>query len=253
MIRSCLWLAVLMLAAMPPATGPAAAQTPSCEIDEALLGEIHPLTYAAAAIREKRSLRILVIGSGSTVGVRVGGTDVTSYAARLKDELTKRYPGLAVELTNVAKRGLTARQMLAQLTVDIPRLMPALVIWQTGTTEIVMGYDLMEFGRHVAEGLDMLRDKGADVVLVTPQFGPKNDLLLEYDKVLDLMARLGESRNAMIFRRHQIMQRYVEEGRFRPGLRGTPHQVREAEWLHQCLAVDLADMIAFAVAATPAQ
>ncbi len=126
-----------------------------------------------------------------------------------------------------------------------------LVIWEAGTTDAVHRLDLNLFGDGLTNGLRRLHEKGVDVVLVDIQYSPQTDSIYDFQPYLDYLWRVGEAEDANVFGRYAIMRFYTEEGSFDPGASAPAEQMRNAAFVHGCLAKKLATMILTAAQQEP--
>ena len=63
--------------------------------------------------------------------------------------------------------------MLARFERDVFAEKPDLVLWQVGSNSVLRDQPLAAAGALIREGLKQLRDAGADVILMNPQYAPK--------------------------------------------------------------------------------
>jgi hypothetical protein len=133
--------------------------------------------------------------------------------------------------------------VLAQLPSLLAQGPFDLVVWEAGTTDAVRRLDVNAFGDSLDEGLKLIAAKGLDAILVDVQYSPQTDALYDFQPYLDYLQEEAESVGANLLRRHEIMRFYVDNGRFDPGAPGPVEQMKNATFVHQCLAKRLATMI----------
>ena len=108
----------------------------------------------------------------STQGV--GASDQAhTYPALLAEELRRRWPRLAVTVVNKGVGGETAEQMLARFTRDVLPYRPQLVIWQTGSNQVLQSEDVQGYEQTIREGIARLKAAHMDVILMDPQYAPR--------------------------------------------------------------------------------
>ena len=172
------------------------------------------LPNTAGAIRSGKELVIIAIGSSSTKGV--GASDPAhTYPARLAEELRHHWPELPLSVINKGIGGEIASQMLARFERDVLPYHPQLVIWQTGSNQVLKSGNIKEFVATIREGISRLKAAHADVVLMDPQFAPR---LLAQPLHLFIVDSIGAIANEMkvaVFRRFAVMRDWIWSGRYK--------------------------------------
>src|SRR5690606_29220588 len=120
--------------------------------------------------------------------------------------------GVTVVTRNIPRA--TAETMLETLPATLADLNPALVIWQTGTYDAILGADLAGFARAVDEGIDMIRSAGADVILVSPQFSPRTSFAFSFDLYAENLRWTARYGAVPFFDRYGVMRYWDETGSF---------------------------------------
>ena len=204
-----------------------------------------PLPNTARAIRRGRALVIVAIGSSSTEGV--GASDPAhSYPARLAADLRRRWPRLAVTVVNKGVGGEQAAQMLERFERDVLPYRPQLVIWQTGSNQVLRGGDVDAYTRAVRKGVGRLQAAGIDVVLMDLQFAPRVLARPTHVAVVDSIGAVANDLKVAVFRRFAVMRHWVTSGQYRV------EDVISRDGLHMndasygCIARLLADSLATA-------
>ena len=95
--------------------------------------------------------------------------------ARLAAELGKLYPDVPITVLNRGINGQDAPEMIARFKQDVIDERPDLVIWQLGTNAAFRDVPIEDVGKVVREGIGEIKNAGADVLLVDPQFAPQGD------------------------------------------------------------------------------
>lgn len=229
---------LLLFALLPPLA--VAAPLP-CPFPDDFAEAARPLPGVAQAF-DRGTLRVLVLGSASVTGPGATGPE-SSWPARLEAQLAARHPGLSIEVVVRGGRGVSVQDHLALLQQEGPALRPQLVIWQAGTVEASRGMDPDEMTDALRAGLERIRRRGADALLVEPQFSRflrTNSNIEPYREKLRLAAA---GVGAPLFRRWDVMQHWVENGG--PDLERTPADQRVAarDRVNECLAEGMADLI----------
>ena len=204
------------------------------------------LPNTARAIRSGKPLVIVAIGSSSTKGV--GASDPAhTYPALLAAELRRRWPQLAVTVTNKGVGGEIASQMLARFERDVLPYRPQLVIWQTGSNQALRSGDIEGYADTIREGISRLKAARVDIVLMDPQFAPRVLARPMHLLIVDSIAAVANDMKVAVFRRFAVMRHWISSGQY------TVEDIISSDGLHMndvsysCIARLLADSL---VAAT---
>jgi hypothetical protein len=244
-------LGLIMLAGLLTAAPVRAEDAPeSCEVPDYLLASESALPKVADAIKSGHSLDILVIGSrSSTINPTMNTSEVSAYPGRLQVALKQKLPSIAVNLSVE----IQAKKAAEEVAAGLPKLMegkkPTLVIWQTGTVDAMRSVDPEDFRTAVAEGVAALKEAGADVILMNPQYSPRTETMISAPPYLDNMRVVAQQHEVPLFDRFAIMRHWNESGEF--DLFSTFHGVELAKRVHGCLGRALAQFVIDA--ARPAQ
>jgi acyl-CoA thioesterase-1 len=235
--------ALALLAAMTAAT-PARATT--CDVPPEVLSAARPLPATARALQQG-SLRLLILGSGSITGPGASGPDA-AWPARLQALLAARFPGRSVEIALRGGRGVSVHDHLALLRDGLATETPALVLWQAGTVEAVRGLDPDDMGETMLQGLERIRRRGADIIILDQQYSRFLRANTNIDPYRDKLRLVAAATGAPLFRRYDLMQHWVETGAL--DLERTARGDRGAamDRLNDCLARALTELIAQGVA-----
>ena len=224
------------------AAGPAIDVAPHCRVPDELMETRLPLPLTMARLGAGKSLVIVAVGSSSTAGAGASHPGA-SYPARLRDELARRFPDASITVANRGVGGETAQRMIARFDSDVIALKPHLVIWQTGTNSALRDHDPAQFRREIAFGVRVLRQTGADVILMAPQFAPRfNDLpnRMAFVRAVDEVASKAD---AVLFPRHAIMRYWFDSSRFDFKTMLSPDGLHLNDLSYDCVAQLLAEQI----------
>ena len=222
--------------------GPAIDVATHCRVPDGLMETRVSLPLTTARLGAASPLVVVAVGSSSTAGAGASHPGA-SYPARLRDELARRFPGTPITVTNRGVGGETAHRMIERFDSDVNALRPHLVIWQTGTNSALRGHDPAQFHREIARGIRILRQTGADVILVAPQFAPRfNDLpnRMAFVRVVDEVAGQADT---VLFPRHAIMKYWIDSGRFDFKTMLSPDGLHLNDLSYDCVAQLLAEQI----------
>ena len=240
-------LAALLLSGL--ASGPAAAQAtrvplPSiCQIPDDVLADSSPLPNATKQLKTERRLKIVALGSSSTLGMGASGPEA-AYPARLEAALKAHFPAATIQVVNKGVSRQSARQMLDRLANDVLAERPALVVWETGTAEAVRGAEVDDFTSALLTGIDKMGGSGIDVLLMDTQYSRSTARIINFQPYVDAIGQVAGMRDLVVFPRYLVMRSWVEEQRFSFADK-TPAETRDiADKIYDCLGRLLARSIA---------
>jgi GDSL-like Lipase/Acylhydrolase family len=234
----------LVLAGALLLSGPALAEEGDvCAVSEDLVPAGPVLPHVVEAIANKR-LDIAVVGTASST-LRGPNGPQHAYPAQLEQELTRRLPGVAVKVVPHIEQGTTAT-IAAGFTKLLAAAKPNLIIWQTGTSDVMLGTDPDTFHEDLDKGLQFVKSQGVDIILMNLQYSPRTDPMMHVTSYAEAMRMVAEDRQVPLFDRMGIMKYWTDEGAF------DFYSMRNdgtVERVHHCLGRLLADMIASAKSA----
>ncbi|MBR0650530.1 hypothetical protein GXW78_12720 [Roseomonas terrae] len=221
-----------------PAT---ASQGPGCGAPEEWL-QSPPLPATAAGIATGR-LTILAVGTASVTGAGTS-SPAAAWPARLEALLRERRPDLQLRFEMRGERGSTAADQWRQIQEAMRgRARPDLVIWQAGTTEALRSLPIDDMATIVGEGLERLRARGIDAVLMGIQFSRFLRANVDLEPYRDALRLLAATGNAGFFSRYDIMRAWVDAGTVDVERAATARRTAEVDKLNDCLARALAAFI----------
>jgi len=188
---------------------PPAADAPHGEGDCAVPGAANtteaPLPHLVAHLRESLVVRVLAIGSSSTVGV--GATSPrAAYPARLEGILETVFRGLDVQIVNRGVSGEMAAATARRLRLEVAMTRPDLVLWQVGTNDALARVSAEEFRATVTDTVRWMRSHDIDVVLVGLQYTPRLARDEHYQRIKDVLRDVAVAENVPLVRRYEAMQ-----------------------------------------------
>jgi hypothetical protein len=208
-----------------------AADEGACFVAGHLVQADYGLPRVAAAITAKR-LTVLVLGSASSTLPGPGGA-AKAYPARLEASLMRRLPGVTVKVIVHAKARETASEMVKTLKQLMQDERPDLVVWQTGTVDAMMGIDPDQFQTALGEGIDALRQGGADTVFMNMQYSPRTDSMIAMGPYVEAIRFVALQRQILLFDRLAVMNDWNEMGVF--DLSTATKKIDIAERVHDCI------------------
>jgi len=228
-------------AALHPATAPV---VPSpCTAPQQLARLDHPLLHTARRLASGRPLTIVAIGSSSTAGAGASSPSA-SYPSRLAVELKRLFPGRDIRVLNRGVNGEEVPNMMARFPAGVVAERPQLVLWQLGTNSVLRDHPLKPHAAEVREGVEQLKNIGADLVLIDPQYAPKVLAKPETPDMVEQIARVAKDENVDLFRRFAIMRDWYENDRYSFTVFVSPDGLHMNDWGYACWAKLLAAGIA---------
>jgi hypothetical protein len=213
-----------------------------CAVPAELVETSAPLPRAALAIKRGR-LDVIVL-SGAPAQTAAGGS-LHKYPFYLEQTLRDRLRDVEVRVFSRAEPRRTVMEVMAGLPRLLEELKPNLVVWQSGTIEALRGVDPDGYGRKLDSGVEIVQARGADVLLVNPQFSPRTDFMIDSASYTEHMRWVARTRDVPFFNRFEVMRHWSENGTFDLAAvrdNGTFEQV------HRCLGQLLGDVIVHAAA-----
>ena len=239
-MRSLTTAVLVALAGLAGLEGARADDPEACPVPGYLLFADAPLSRVAAAVTKERRLPIIVIGTGSSMLPGRDGAGI-AYPARLEEALKKRLPDVNVTVTSRAKPRQTAGEMVQTLQKILADDKPALVIWQTGTTDAMRGVDPEEFRAAINDGIETLHAGGADVILLNMQYSPRTESMIAVGAYAEAIRLIAREREVPVFDRLGIMRHWSDSGVF--DLYAATKDVSLAKRVHDCIGRALAALI----------
>jgi acyl-CoA thioesterase-1 len=229
-------LGSMVLGAPAVATTP----TPTCSGPTDRLD--YPLRRTSQRLSKGEPLTIVAIGSSSTAGAGASSSSA-SYPSRLEVELKQRFPAREIRVLNRGVSGEEVADMLARFETGVLADKPDLVLWQVGTNSVLRGHSIAAAARRVREGLERIRQAGADVILVDPQFAPKVLDRPDGERMVDLLGATAKTESVSVFHRFAVMRHWhkIQQMPFDTFL--SPDGLHMNDWSYACVAKLLASAI----------
>ena len=175
-----------------------------------MLSPTAPLPRTAKIIRAGGALKIVAIGSSSTVGL--WQTDpAATYPGVLKSELMRLKPTLQVTMINSGRSGDTIPGNVARFDSDVFAHTPDLVVWQVGTNDVTWLQSADGLTQKIADGVRALKAGGADVILMDQQYAPVI-LASQYSKMQASIVAAARQEHVALFSQFELMRRAVDAG-----------------------------------------
>lgn len=237
-------LATILLA-IAACVGSACAADDSCLVAAHLVQADAPMPRVAAAIR-KKSLRVAVVGTNSSTLPGPNGPGL-AYPVRLEEALRSKLPGVDVKVISFVK----PRQNAADMAATFPKMLrdekPALVVWQTGTSDAMIGVPTDAFQATLEEAIGRIHDAGADIIFINPQYSPRTDAVVATAPYTEAMRWVAAGNAVNLFDRQAVMRQWGELGTF--DLLAATKSMDTAAKVHDCIGRLLADLVLQGIAA----
>jgi lysophospholipase L1-like esterase len=190
----------------------------------------------------QRPLRLLAIGSSSTLGVGASAP-ANAYPAQLALDLSSQW-GVAAEVRNAGVGGETSTATLARLRGELARGDPDLVIWQVGTNDAVVGVDAVVFRANLEAGVLAAQARRVPIILVDPQFCPGIKDFARFQQFVAVIADVGARLHVPVFSRFAMMKEWAAKSASALGAALSPDGFHMDDLGYACLARALAGDIA---------
>lgn len=163
-----------------------------------------PLRFVRRAIQQNRPVRVIALGSSSTVGVGASSPRA-SYPIRLENDLEGVIDGVRIEMYARGQSGEVAEGAAERLKADVAELKPDLVVWQVGTNDAVARIDAETFGSQLRDTLSWLASHKIDVVLIDPQYVERLSKDVRYTSIVNEIATVASEKRVLLVNRYDTM------------------------------------------------
>jgi hypothetical protein len=219
-----------------------------CDVPASLIAGDAGLAHVSKEIKGKHQLNVSVVGTGSSTLPGPNGANF-AYPARLQAALGELLPGTEIKVVTHIQPRQTTADMASRLQQILADDKPALVLWQAGTFDAVIGVEPDEFTTSLEAGIDTIVNAGSDVDLINMQYSPHTDALLDISAYADVMQWVAQERGALLFDRLAIMRYWNDQGIF--DLYAATKNSDMAHRVHDCIGRVLASQIIDAAHLTP--
>ena len=164
-----------------------------------------PLPNFAAALKERKSARILAIGSSSTAGIGATSTSAT-YPSQLEAILETALKGVDIQIVSRGVSGEVAEIAAERIPSEVAVNKPDLVLWQLGTNDALARISPEEFEATVRSAIRWLKENKIDIVLVGMQYTPRLARDANYSAIRGSLQRAASAENVLYVRRYDAMR-----------------------------------------------
>ena len=159
----------------------------------------------------RRALRLVAFGSSTTEGYGASSA-AHSYPAVMRRVLLPHFPG-GIALSNHGVSGECAIEMDGRIGAVVAEE-PDLVLWQTGSNDVIRPVPLELFERLTRDGIARLARTGADLVLMDQQYGRALEEAPGLPAYRDALHRLGAEAGVAVFGRYALMRAWCDGSAF---------------------------------------
>jgi hypothetical protein len=240
------WLVPGLVAAgliVSPALG---AEHSQCEVPAELMQLSVKLPHLAERLRSKQPVNIVAIGGASTKGAAAGSPDL-AYPHRLQLALAEVFPDLSITVINKGVPRQSTQQMLERFASDVMPEDPVLVIWETGIADAVRGIEVDDFAAALQNGIDEIKNRGIDTILVDMQFSRSTAAVIDFERYLTTVRRVGDLNDVYVFPRFEMMRYWSEQNMFNFDEVAPEERAGLAAKVYDCIGRKLAKAIRVAV------
>ena len=214
-----------------------------CQIGSQSIVEESPLPNVAAALQNRKQLRILAIGASSLSTRRSaahgGHTDL------IRQILQQAIKGLNVVMINRGVSGELSAQAAVRIKNEVALNEPDLVLWQVGTNDALAYVPLDELEATIVDTVRWLKSHKVDVVLAGLQYVDRMAQDKHYDQVRELLRTIAAKENVMIVRRYEAQRLMAQAEGSGGGL--VPDEFQRSEAGYSCLAQYMARAITLGI------
>lgn len=234
--------ALAFLAASLAPAGNARADSDDCAVPAELMDVGGRLPHLGERLAARQPATLVAIGGASTIGTAAGSPDL-SYPHRLERYLAKDFPDSPINVVNKGVPRQSARQMADRFPTDVYPEDPVLVVWEVGITDAVRGTDVDDFAQTLQSGVDELKNRAIDTVLVDMQFSRSSTTVINFDGYLKALHRVGDLAGVYVFPRFAMMRYWSEQQVFNFDDVAPDDRAKLAARVYDCLGQKLAEII----------
>lgn len=235
-----------LAASLPLVGGGARAQTDDCATPPEMTETDAKLPHLAERLKAHQPVTIVAIGGASTMGLAAGSADL-SYPHRLEQNLAKDFPGSPIAVVNKGVARQSAKQMMERFPTDVFAEDPVLVAWEVGITDAVRGTDVDDFAATLQTGIEELKNRAIDTILVDMQFSRSSTTLINFEVYLKALHRIGEISEVYVFPRYGMMRYWSEQKVFNFDDVAAEDRAKLASRVYDCLGQKMSQIIRRAV------
>lgn len=179
--------------------------SPPCDVPASDIAAPAVLPNVAAALQNNERVRILAIGSSSTLGS--GATSrAKSYPSQLEAILEHALKGADIAVINRGVSGEVAEITAERIKSEVALRKPDLVLWQLGTNDALARIPLPDFEETVRSAIRWLKENRIDVVLVGVQYTSRLARDPSYAAIRESLQKIAAEEKILYVRRYDAMR-----------------------------------------------
>jgi len=217
-----------------------------CEVPPELSAISAKLPHLAERLAARQPVNIVAIGGASTKGAAAGAADL-AYPHRLQMALAGYYPDVPIAVVNKGVPRQSTQQMVERFPTDVIAEDPILVVWEAGISDAVRGIEIDDFAAALQAGIDELKNRAIDILLVDMQFSRRTSMVINFEQYLKAVHRVGDLNEVYVFPRFEMMRYWSEQNMFNFDDVAEDERVRLAAKVYECVGRKLAQAIRTAV------
>ncbi|WP_425324677.1 SGNH/GDSL hydrolase family protein [Methylobacterium soli] len=175
--------------------------SPECRVPGSKLYTLAKLRAVKAALKEKRPVRVLAVGSTSA-----GPGASATYPMKLETALERSLPDVDVVVEARGLQGEIASGAAERLRSMVADVEPDLVIWQVGTHDALARVELDAFGDALDETVKWIKSHEMDVVLVDPLYTASLADDAYYNSVVRKVQEVAAREGVPLVQRYEAMR-----------------------------------------------
>ena len=184
-----------------PAESMDASLSPECRVPGSKLYTLAKLKAVKLALKEKRPVRVLSVGSSSA-----GMGASASYPVKLESALERSLPNVDVEMEARGLQGEIASGGAERLRSLIAEVEPDLVIWQVGAADALARVEIDSFGEALDDAVKYVKSHDIDIVLVDPLFTRSMAEDEYYNDLVRKVQTVAKDEGVPLVRRYEAMR-----------------------------------------------
>ena len=174
-----------------------------------------PLANSAAALQQRKRIKILAIGASSTAVLGMG----RNGSPLLERILERTIKGLDVEIINRGFSGELADAAGDRIRIEVALNQPDIVLWQVGTNDAFAQVSVADFEASVTATVRWLKEHNVDVILVGLHYAKRLAKDAHYQAIRTSLRRVALAENVLRIGRYEAMEvlaRTMADGSGRP-------------------------------------
>jgi acyl-CoA thioesterase-1 len=239
-------LAVLACLAVIATSGGARADSEDCTTPPEMTETDVKLPHLAERLNAHQPATIVAIGGASTIGQAAGSPDL-SYPHRLGQDLGQDFPDSPINVINKGVPRQSAKQMFERFPTDVFAEDPVMVVWEVGINDAVRGTAIDDFAATLQSGVDELKNRAIDTILVDMQFSRSSATVINFEDYLKALHRVGDLAEVYVFPRYEMMRYWSEQKVFNFDDVAAEDRAKLAARVYDCLGRKMAGIIQHAV------